>query len=226
MAYTGPDVLKADLVLLGTELLGEQAEVASFKEAMGSDVEVRGAGLIANAASNETAQVRILTLERERITLELSRLRSTISRAYPTRGDLGQLAKAAWQAIHNTSSPISTTLTFGFNVELVVDQDSEGTALGYISERLFDAEALGRNGWQIVGGAGRVIFGDGDRRWTFLMEPRFNDQAESRIFMTVNVERRQQPLPDEDGIKASLAEVWDEAHCFANRLDAKGAHHG
>ena len=226
MAYDVRAVLKADFVLPAVPLLNTQEEVAAFKEAMDSDVEVRGTGFIAHASSSEAAPVRMLTLDRDRITLELSRLRSTVSRDYPARGELCQLAKAAWQAIDNTSSPVGTPPAFGFNVQLVIDQDSEKTALAYLSKRLFDTEALGRQAWQLVGGAGRVIFDESERYWTFSVEPRHNNQDESRLFLTANMERRQRPLPDEDGIRASLEEVWDEAFCFMKRLHAKGDHHG
>ena len=226
MAITTPEVVKANLVLVGLHLLGAPGEVEAFKRVVGSEVQLAATGLIANLQSGTADPGRALILNRERIALELSQSRSTISREYPSRGDLRGLAKVAWQAIVNTSSAESKPRTFGFNIDLVFDQGSGTPAFGYLSSRLFDVGLLGDKDWQLIGGAGSLIFDDGGRRWTFKLEPRFNDANESKVFLSVNLHMGNHPLPDEEGIGTSLEEVWKKVHDFVQRLDEKEDHNG
>ena len=219
------DVVKANLVLVGLRLLSEQEELNAFRHAVSTDVQIAGAGLIANILSGVTEPGRILTLERDRITLELSPSRSTINRDYPLRKHLDRLAEVAWQAI-DTSFGRPQPSAFGFNVELVFEQDSGEPAFGYLSRRLFDVGPLGDEGWRFVGGAGRLVFNDSGNRWTINLEPRFNDDTESRVFLGVNVHMSEQPLPDQAGLATSFEGVWDGIHEFVERLDKRQIRHG
>ena len=226
MAVTTPEVVKASLVLVGLRLLGTPKDLEGFKQAIGTDVQMIGAGLIANIPSGITEPGHTLALNRDRITLDLSQSRSTINRDYPLREDLHRLAKVAWQAIGNTSLARTQPRVIGFNIEMFFDQDSGIPAFEYLSKRLFDVGPLGNEGWQFVGGAGRLMFDDGGRQWTINLEPRFNDKTESRIFLSVNLHMGSQTLPDEVGIRAYLEELWDKVHDFVQRLDNREASNG
>ena len=218
MVATIQDVVKANVVLVGPLLLSTQEGFEDFRRAIGTDVQMTGVGLVTNIPTGITEPGRTLIISRDRIALELSRARSIISRDYPSREDLNRLAEVAGQAIGNTSFA-EQPRAVGFNIELIFDQDSETPAFGYLSRRLFDVGPLGSEGWQFIGGAGRLIFDDGGRRWTFNVEPRFSDETESRVFLSANLHKGGQLLPDEAGIRASLEEVWDEVHDFVHRLD-------
>ena len=221
MAAKIQDVVKANLVVVGLRLLSTPAEFEAFKLAVNTDVQIAGTSIIANIPSGVTEPGRILTLDRDRITLELSPSRSIVSRDYPLREDLHRLSEVASRAIHNTPLAGQQPRAFGFNVELVFDQDSEMPAFGYLSRRLFDAGSLGNEGWQLVGGAGTLIFNDNGRRWTIKLEPRFNNETEARVFLTVNLHMEGQPLPNEEGIRDSFNVVWNEIHGFVERLDRR-----
>ncbi len=222
MAVTIQDVVKANLVLVGVRLLGKPQEFEGFKQAVRTDVQIVGAGLIADIPAGITEPGHTFALNRDRITLELSRSRSTISRDYPSREDLRRLAEVAWQAIDNTPLAGAQPRAFGFNIEMIFDQGSETPAFEYLSSRLFNVKPLGNEGWQFVGGAGKLIFDDSGRHWTINLEPRFNDKTESRVFLSVNLHMGEQPLPDEVGIRTTLEEVWDNIHQFVQRLDKSG----
>ena len=219
MADTELEVIKANLVLVGIRLLGTPDDIESFRRSVGTDVQLSGVGMGVNIQTGIAEPGFSLTLSRDRITLESSSSRSTIFRDYPSRENIPTLASVAWQAIGNTSIGEQKLRSFGFNVELIFDQKSQATAFEYLSRRLFDVESLGNEGWQFVGGAGRIVFSDGDRRWTLSLEPRFNDAAETRVFLSVNLHKDEQVLPSEDEIRKSLEEVWDEVHDFVQRLD-------
>ncbi len=222
MAVTIQDVVKANLVMVGVRLLSKPEDFEGFKRSVGTDVQIAGAGLIADIPAGITEPGHTFALNRDRITLELSRSRSTISRDYPLRDDLRRLAEVAWQAIDNSSLAGAQPQAFGFNIEMIFDQDSQAPAFGYLSSRLFNVEPLGNEGWQFVGGAGRLIFDDSGRHWTISLEPRFNDKTESRVFLSANLHVGEQPLPDEVGIRTSLEKVWDNIHEFVQRLDKRG----
>ena len=224
MAVTPPEVVKANLVLVGLRLLSAPEEFEAFRRAVGTDVQMAGTGLAMNIRSGLTEPMISLALNKDRIAIELSPDRSTINRDYPLREDLRRLAEVAGQAISNTKSIAEQQpRAYGFNIELVLDQDSGVPAFEYLSKRLFDVGPLGNEGWQFVGGAGKLIFSDSGRRWTINLEPRFNDETESRIFLTVNLHEAEQDPPTADQIREFLEELWDEVHDFVQRLDKRGS---
>lgn len=222
MAVTTPEVVTASLVLVGLRLLSAPEELESFKSSIGTDVQLAGVAMGVNIQTGIAEPGLTLTLNRDRIKLESSRLRSTINRDYPSREDLPRLAEVSAQAISNTSIADQHLRAFGLNIELFFDQQSGDTAFEYLSKRLFDVGPLGNEGWQFAGGAGRLIFNDSDRRWTISLEPRFNDETESRVFLRVNLHKARQTVPAEDEIRISLEETWDEVHNFVQRLDKRG----
>ena len=222
MAVTTPEVVKANIVLVGIRLLSAPEEVEAFRRAIATEVQIAGAGLATNIQSGITEPQFVLTLNRDRITLELSPSRSAINRDYPLREDLPRLAEVAGQAIDNTSEDEQVLRAFGFNIELVFDQDSDAPAYGYLSRRLFAVDGLGSEGWRFIGGAGKLIFEDGGQRWTVALEPRFGDETEARVFLSVNLHKARQSLPTEHEIRDAFQEVWDEVHDFVKRLDERG----
>ncbi len=223
MAVTTPEVIKANLTLVGPRLLRTPEELESFKRAIGTDVQLAGVGMGVNVQTGVPESGVTLILNRERIALDLTPGRSIINRDYPLREDLPKLANVAGQAINCTSIGEQQLRAFGFNIDLIFDQDPETPAFTYISRRLFDVDALGSQGWQFIGGSGKLIFSDGERRWTITLEPRFNDETESRIFSSVNLHRAERTIPTEDEIRSSLQRMWDEVHNFVERLDERGS---
>lgn len=222
MATTIQDVVSVNFVLVEFQLLRTPQDIEEFKNAVGVDVEVAGMGLFANIPTGRTEPGYALSLRRDRISLELSPPRSTIGMEYPTREGLARLANVAWQAIANTSIESDTPQAFGFNVEMVFNQDSGEPASRYLSDRLFSSQQLGSEGWELVGGSGKFIFNDGGIRWTFDVEPRFNDENESRVFLRVNLHKSENRLPDKEEIQSSLEKAWDEISGFVDRLDRSG----
>ena len=223
MTVTTPEVIKANFVLVGIRLLGAPDELESFKRAIGTDVQVAGVGMGVNMQTGIAEPGLTFTLNRDRITLDFSSSRSTINRDYPSREELPRLAEVCGQAIDSTLITEQQIRAYGFNIELFFDQQSAATAFEYLSKRLFDVGSLGNEGWQFVGGAGRLVFSDVGRRWTISLEPRLNDEAESRVFLSINLHKVEHTPPGEGEIRDSLEEIWDEVHKFIKRLDERGS---
>ena len=223
MSVISTEVVKTNLVLAGTRLLTTQDEFEAFRVAVGVDVQVAGTGLATSIPSGVAEPVLGLTLNRDRIAIELSPARSTFSRDYPLRHELPRLAEVSCKAINNTNLEEQRIQGYGFNIELVFDQDSGDTAFEYLAKRLFGTEPLGNEGWRLIGGAGRLIFGESRRRWSISLEPRFNSETESRVFLNANLHISETALPKEVEIQASLEEIWDNVHRFVGQLDTAGS---
>ena len=220
------DVVSVNIVMVGFPPFDMQEKFDAFRRAVGADLQIAGGGLIANPPPGVPEPSIQLTLNRDRITIDLAPSRSIINRDYPSREDLGRLSEVIGEFVSNSTYDGSNTQTFGINIRLIFDPESEISAFEYLSSRLFDVEPLGSTGWRFIGGAGKLIFDEDGRRWTISLEPRFNDYNESRVFLDSNLHVYGQPLPEKAGIGDLLEEVWDEVHKFVVRLDRMGARHG
>ena len=192
----------------------------AFRSAVGSEVVVT-VPPPTNIPSGITGPGVSFTMNRERISIETSPLRSAIKRDYPSSDNLAQLAQVAGFAIINTDLADQKPRAFGYNIELVYDQDSGLSAFRYLAGRLFTSSPFIIEEGQFVGGAGRLIYEMRGKRWTIAIEPRFRDNETTRIFLTLNLHSDEQRLPDEEEINVSLQEAWEQAHSFAKRLDAR-----
>ena len=222
MAATLLDVVSANLVLVGIGLLNQPDEVARFGNALNAELRVEFSH-VPNVQAGLTELSRTLTLSRERTVLNLSSSRSMIAREYPEKADLDSLAKVVGQAIACTEIGEQQPRAFGYNIEMVFDQDSGQPALQYIGERLFGNQTFGKAGWELAGGTGRLIFTDSASQWTIALQPRLGDSATPRVSLSLNLHKEEQRFPSESEVRVSLNEVWDEATGFMNRLDEWGA---
>ena len=219
MGVTTQDVLKANLVLVGLQLLSEPADFEEFRQLVATDVVTAGVGLVTNVPAGVTEPGFIHTLNRDRITLDLSKARSVITRDYPSQTDLHRLADVAAHAIRRSSFTDQRPAAFGYNLELVYEQHSASKSFNYLSQRLFNPSLFGRNGWNLIGGFGKLHYQDGSRRWVITVEPRFHDEQTMRVFLSLNLHISEQRCPDDEEIKKSLQEMWNQAHNIPEWLD-------
>ena len=223
MATTVYDIVKANLVLLGVGLLNTPEEAERFENDLDADLQVE-LGIIGMGGGMPEPSRKII-LNRERIILTVSPSRTSIDKEYPSResplADFDELAKVAHCAISNTASEGRDSLAaFGYNVEMVFDQDSGQPALQYLGNRLFGNRSFGKEGQKLVGGTGQLILSDeGGQRWTITVRPRSGDEKEPRITVGLNLHFSEQRPPDAEEIKTSLKEVWLGAKNFMERLD-------
>ena len=218
MATTVQDILKANLVLVGAGLLGHPGELDKFRDAIDEEI-IQSVGLVTTIPAGVTEAGSTLNLPKDRITLELSQHRSTISREYPSDGDLARLARVAGLAIQATNTEDQAPRAFGYNIELVFDQDSGGPAISYLGARLFAEGPRVDQEWRLAGGAGQLIYDGGGKRWKISVAPRLNDEESSRVFLSLNLHIAEQRIPGESEIQKDLQEAWDQAHRFVELLD-------
>ena len=213
------DVLKINVVFIGIGLLNTPAEVDAFSEAVAADVQMSEAGLVFGIPPIRLEPGRKLAISRERVTLDLSPVRTVIEREYPSEDDVSRLAEVAGCAVQHTAPQERPPSAFGYNIELVFNQTSGSLSLQYLGDRLFRQRNFGADGWNLVGGAGRLIFDSADGRWTIQVEPRFNSEETHQVFVNLNLHKAEQRLPHAEEIRQSCMNVWNEVHTFVTRFD-------
>ena len=212
------DVLKINIVFVGISLLNDPTEVRAFSEAIGADVALAETGLVLGFPPGPPMTGRKLALQRDRINIDLVPDRTVIEREFPADDDLERLAKIAGQAWEHTRSK-GTPRAFGYNLELVYDQTSGHAASDYIGQRLFGEGNFAPEGWTLQGGAGRMFFDSEFGRWTIAVEPRFQDESATRVFLNLNLHKAEQRVPGQDEMLQSFKRIWEEASNFVHRLD-------
>ena len=227
MATTVRDVLSADLVLVGVNLINSPGELDLFRQSIDEEVQP-GLGLAADLASGLTAPGRTFTLPRDRIVLNVSPGRSSIAKEYPSTGDrqedLARLAQVAACAINSSNLEGQAPLAFGYNMSLVFDPGLQDPAIVFLGQRLFGNQFPNEEGWELVGGTGKLIFSDGDHQWTITLQPRPDDDFTSkRVFAALNLHIAEARMPQQDEILGSLIYVWDQAERFMARLDGSAS---
>ena len=222
MAVTVREVLKADLVLVGVELLKSQTEIGEFQRALRSDVLI-GSATVPSSITGAARPVTALALQRDRIFLQSFPDRSVVSKEFPSLDDPTQewarLAEVTTYAIANTNKADLNPRAFGYNLASVYDINLESSAASFLGDRMLTDTPLGNTGWELIGGAGAAIFKDGNRRWTFNLQPQpVGDPDSKRIGFDLNLHLEEPRIPTQDEISDTLNEIWTEARRFIERL--------
>ena len=222
------DVLKVSVVLAGVVLLGEQRQRDKFAELANSELiaEMLVSGPVPpprptiGGPANVAETGLLLNLLRDRIQLVSTPSRTSIERQYPNFDELNRLADVAGYAIDLTDLKGQVQSACGFNIEMVYGQTEEKPAETYIAERLFSHHGFGIEDWTLVGGGGKLSFQGEDARWNFAVEPRANDPSGLKVFLSLNLHRDTQQVPNREEILDSLQKIWNRSRSFATKFDA------
>ena len=233
MNITPQYMVKADLVMLGANLLGTPDSLSKFTEKVDDDFQQQeGLDISLSAGSPGGATAgpsRTLIFPQDRITLNITAARSSISRDYPSvesvdrlKDDLGKLAEIATIAIEVSGPTVRNSLrAYGYNMQVVFRLRGRERAIEYLGERLFSGTIAGASGKTLVGGTASLILRDGGTQWTFAANPWPNgDPNADRVALSVN-RHTENPLnfPGKDAIVRDLLQTWEEAHSFMSSLD-------
>ena len=222
MSVSDESILKANLVLAGFELLDRPGEFEAFRSIY-KEARLSGQGVNVDIRTNVAEQGRTITLDRERIHLELFPSRSMISREFPTgKEDIARLGEVASMAMSVTSVRGKRLQAYGYNLEMEYTQDSGRPANRYLAERLFRSKPFQTVGLELVSGSGLFVCMEDGNQWSFRLEPRHSDTATAQVFLSLNFHVPKQSLPQDEEITQSLVRVWERAHEFAAAMDAEG----
>ena len=222
MTVTVREVLKADLVLVGVELLKSATEIQQFRSSIEVTVHV-GSGTATDAATGTTLPATAVALQRERITISSLPDRTTVVKEFPSLDDPGpdwrRFAQVATLAYEATDDVSKNPRAFGYNFKFVFDIDSEQNAPNFLAQRMLSQRPLGNQEWELIGGAVLLMFGHGSRRWTFSLQPQPEGDPSAKILaLDVNLHVEEPRAPDENEIRDALNEIWAEVHTFMARL--------
>ena len=218
------DVLKANLTLVGVGLLSSQEERERFGKGAGTDVSGTVAGITLPAIpglpvlGQDLELGQRLRLDRDRIELEIVGDRTVIGIEYPSKDTLGRLAEIAVLAIRSSNIADHNLSAVGFNLEMVYTQDSGLSAYEFLTKRVFAPNLFQAVGYQIRGGAAKLLLTRGEEIWNITLEPRFNNPEENRLFASFNLHQNTSRMPKPDTIKPTLESVWDQAHLIMSQF--------
>ena len=213
------DVLKVSIVLVGVPLLRSPEEIDKFRDDVGTEMVVSGAGLRIGIPEGNPEPGVSVALNKDRIGIDLTPSRTSVQRDYPLQDDLSRMADVIGLAIEATDTSETSPRAFGYNIELVFDQTTGKPAIEYLSDRLFRSDLATSLGWEPIGGAGRLFFSDEASRWSLSLEPRFQDEESGRVFLSANRHFDEPRLPRTEEIQEALEDLWDQAHQFIQQLD-------
>ena len=216
------DVLKVNIVFAGVGLLSGQDERTAFVRSVDTDVVVERLVAVpvpVGEMTENTESGTLLTLNRDRIRLESVPNRTLIHRDYPTFESLERLAEVVIYAINDTETPENALVAYGYNIDVVYDPGAEVPSGVYLAERLYPGKQFGDESWNLVGGSGRLVFESEGVNWNVTIEPRANDLTGRKIYLSLNLHKDDQFLPNFDEMFDDLQTVWEQAHNFADRLE-------
>lgn len=222
MSFWLHDALNASVVILGVDLIPTPETVEALRAALQTDMRVTNA-ISPPLPSGEVEQVKSLLLDRDRVEITVQGSRSTIIRQHPDEANLSRLAEITAIALGISGQTTGNAEAVGYNVEIIFEQDSGQPAGRYLGERLFDHNAFEEEPWPLLGGAGRIVFGDSQESRMFTAESRFGEDQTTRVFISANLHFAGVRIPHEDEVRESLQTIWGDAHRFMERLDRKGA---
>lgn len=216
------DIIKANFVLVGFRLLNTQESVENFRNNMGTDVQIANMAIDPNVEGDRLPPALALVLQKDRIALQLSSVSSIVEMDYPTLDTLPRLSAVIARALEYSQTTEQAPRAFGYNMELVCQQDSGDVASAYISKRVF-TEARIHPKWELIGGHGQMRFADEDgRRWQVALAPRFEDESTTRVYLRLNLHIAEQRLPDAEEVLDSMNTCWNHAREFLDYVDARG----
>ena len=219
MAVEVQDILSIDAVFAELELLRSNDEVAACSAALGSEI-ITEVGLVLGASRGTPVEGRRLQVPRDRMRMETSAHRTRVVREYPVQiDDVESVVQLARHAIESTDLQGAVPSSFGFNLELVYDQDSRETALTYLGRRLLVRVGDLHENWGQAGGSGKLVVREGTWQWTINLEPRLQAPDTTKVFLGANLHVPEARMPDDGDMEMLLRQLWGRAHEVIENLD-------
>ena len=221
MAIPVDDFVSTNLVIIGIDLLETPEQLMEFREQVGSPLTIE-AGVVTNFPVGLTEASRRVQLARDRVILELTGSRSTITKEFPDiedpSADFERLAKVTDCAVSVSGVASNAIRAYGYNMELVFGLDPDQSPRDFLGTRLFGQDFRHDEGWDLVGASSQLIFNRGTRQWTFSLRSGGENGPASTVLLGSNVHYEETELPSGQAVFDALTEIWYESRNFMNWL--------
>jgi hypothetical protein len=216
------EVANFSLVILNLDLLTTDDAVRQFQAEADVDIR-REVGVNIDPVSGQAGPVKTFHLDRDRITMNLSEARSTITKEFPVvnslESEVSRFADVVSHALSSRNNLNTAKFDFGYNAEMVFAQDASPTAFRFLGDHLINYGKIAVPNHQFLGGACQmIILDDHQRQWTYNLAPRFNDTATTRVFMGINLQSSQRRLPRGAEVTSALNQIVHDATGLMERL--------
>ena len=206
MSVIKTELISINFVILGVELLDSVESIDRFGR---NFYEYRWSTI--NDVSGGTG--KRVSLDRDRIHIDLTPRRSTVLQEYPHDDGIPALAEIVHQVLEYTEKPLANAMAHGFNAEFSFST-GDVAAFNYIAAKAFSGFPE-VNDWRIVGGSARITFLDhaGVVR-NLSIEPRFMNEQIRRAYLNVNLHVEKAGEPSKDEILAGFYQIIRDARAF------------
>jgi hypothetical protein len=224
MAIQVDDFVSTNLVIIGINLLETPEQLMEFRQQVGNPLTIE-AGAVTNFPIGLTEPSRRIQLARDRVILELTGSRATITKEFPNTQDplpdFERLAEVTDCAISLSGVASHSIRSFGYNMELVFGLDPGQSPRDFLGTRLFGEDFRHDEAWDLVGASSQLIFTQGPRQWTFGLRSGGENAPSSRVILGSNVHYEETELPSRQAVLDALNEIWHESRKFMNWLDER-----
>lgn len=211
MSIKVQDFLNVNVVFNSIELLNTHASLKKFETFVDSEIVIsEGTDVSINPHGPVSLKARTITIQKDRIFVDCSQVRSIAQRDYPSSpGDLARLADIvnyAFSCTEHTKTPAN----FGINIDMVCNQDSGHSASGYIAHNILSHSLLENK--SIISGSGTFTFLDEQQKqWAIRIEPRFKDLNTTKVFLSLNLHFNEPRIPNNNELRTFLDQIWTRA---------------
>ena len=219
------EIVNFNFVLIDVDLLDTEEYIASFEEKSGVDIRRLNNGRFLDPSVIEIQSSRVLSMERDRIVFTSSKTRSVVQRDFPTieqiQKDLDRFVDCVVWSFQCTSID-KDEFIWGYNVELVFDQNVCETATQYLGERLFNANFRDDTmfGSNFTGGYGVLkATGTNNDAWTFNFAPNANSHVTTQFLVAVNLTVSDSCLPDTTVLADSIMRIISTVQTVVECVD-------
>ncbi len=206
------EILRLRATFFDLRLLRDRHELKQFEEQTDTEVAPVSHGVILGMPRNplETPGMpeagREIVLERDRITMDLSFPRSSITKDYPG-DDVGSFAGTLHKVLScSDDAQEGKDARFDYRIEAVCQL--EQPAVVFLAKRLFPP-TLGT--LDVRAGSGTLAMNDSTgRTWQVALEPRFNDSSSNKLFLELTLAFESAPLPSNEELMNHLVDLREQ----------------
>ena len=119
MTTVVPDILSTSIVFAGAELMNKQDSRENLANAVNAGIVTEEVGIPIPSGAGAPPSVRRYTLQRDRISVEASAVRTSIQRDFPSNpptGDFARLAQVTINVLGNTDFSEQSVSAYGYNI--------------------------------------------------------------------------------------------------------------